>query len=117
MIKARAYKKQPMPKHRPRHDGITFAVAHAPNLLAALRIVRAHRATAGADDLLLSVHGDQQRCAEGKSSLRFGTAIDFPQNFSSRFDESRDKWVAGAVTTEDQGVVHHDGRAAVAVHR
>src|SRR6185436_19452301 len=87
----------------------------APNLVPILWIVSDHRTARRADDLCLPIDPNRQRCAERESPARAGVPRFFPEHFPVRFVQRDDVRIARAIATEDQRVIHENGRTSWAM--
>ena len=104
-----------MPKHRARHNGITFSVADPPHFTTVLRIISIDGSAARANYLAATIDVDQKRSAERKLLLCVETEHRFPEDLASLLVQRRHKRIAGAVATKNERFTRHNWGAAAAV--
>ena len=104
-----------VPEHRTRHVGEAVGVAHAPDLLAGLRIVGGRAIRADADELVAVADPDHER-----RRIRLVPRLAprrFPADFPGPLVERDDERLVAAVAAEDQQIAVQHRRPAVAVLR
>src|SRR2546426_5833431 len=102
-----------MPVHGTRHVGEAVGVAHAPDLLAVLRIVGGRAIGADADDLVALAGADDER--RRIRLVEWLTASGSPPRLARPFVERRDERIVASVTAHDQEIAVQHRRSAVAV--
>lgn len=116
-IEARRDEKQPVRKHRARHQRVAFSVGNTPNFVPVLRIVSADNSAARENNLRGSAERNGQRRAKGERLFRSRVARRFPAHISSSGVERDDEWLLRPIATKDERITNQRRRTAVAMHR
>ena len=105
------------PRNGPRHDGVSFAIRHLPQLFSRLRFIRPDASASRADCLSLSVDADDSGGTEAEPARRLQRTLCLPDLFTGLFMKSRHITIIFSVTADDQHIFVDGGRTAIAMLR